>query len=107
MNFESYAIAVIIPAYKVERTIEQVIAGLPAYVRQIIVVDDASPDSSADLVTALAQKDTRLTLLRHAQNQGVGGAMLSGFRKALELQAQIAVKIDGDHQMDAAQIPAL
>lgn len=107
MNFESYAIAVIIPAYKVERTIEQVIAGLPAYVRQIIVVDDASPDSSADLVTALAQKDTRLTLIRHTQNQGVGGAMLSGFRKALELQAQIAVKIDGDHQMDAAQIPAL
>jgi len=70
-------------------------------------VDDASPDSSADLVTAAAKKDKRITLIRHAENQGVGGAMISGFRKALELDAQIVIKIDGDGQMDPAYIPAL
>jgi len=107
MNLESYKIAIIIPAYRVERDIENVLAGLPAYIKHIIIVDDASPDSTADLVAALAQKDIRLTLIRHSQNQGVGGAMISGFRKAMELGAQIAVKLDGDGQMDAAHIPAL
>lgn len=107
MNFERYNIAAVIPAYRVERDIEQVLSELPPYIKHIIVVDDASPDSTADLVTALAQKDIRITLIRHSKNQGVGGAMLTGFRKAMELGAQIAIKLDGDGQMDAVHIPAL
>lgn len=107
MNFADYGIATVIPAYRVEREIESVINGLPSYIKHIIVVDDASPDSSLDLVTATAQKDIRITLIRHSKNQGVGGAMLSGFRKALELGAQIIIKIDGDGQMDSSHIPAL
>ena len=86
---------------------KSVLHGLPAYIKHIIVVDDASPDSSAELVAAAAKKDERITLIRHAQNQGVGGAMVSGFRKALELGAQIVIKLDGDGQMDPAHIPAL
>ena len=107
MNFTNYGIATVIPAYRVERDIESVIRGLPAYIKHIIVVDDASPDSCADLVTAAVQKDIRITLIRHSKNQGVGGAMVSGFRKALELGAQIIIKLDGDGQMDSAHIPAL
>jgi dolichol-phosphate mannosyltransferase len=107
MSFDSCDIAIIIPAYRVERDIEAVLAGLPPYIKHIIVVDDASPDSTAELVSALAQKDTRITLVQHAQNRGVGGAMISGFRKAMELGAQIVVKLDGDGQMDASHIPAL
>jgi glycosyltransferase involved in cell wall biosynthesis len=107
MNFTSYAIATVIPAYRVERDIESVLKNLPAYIKHIIVVDDASPDSSADLVAGAAQKDGRITLIHHTQNQGVGGAMVSGFRKAIELGAQIVIKLDGDGQMDPAHIPAL
>jgi glycosyltransferase involved in cell wall biosynthesis len=107
MNFTKFTIAVVIPAYGVERDIQSVLHGLPAYIKYIIVVDDASPDSSADLVTAAAKKDKRITLIRHAENQGVGDAMISGFRKALELGAQIVIKVDGDGQMDPAYIPAL
>lgn len=107
MNFTNYGIATVIPAYRVERDIESVVSGLPPYIKHIIVVDDASPDSCADLVTAAAQKDSRITLIRHSKNQGVGGAMISGFRKALELGAQIIIKLDGDGQMDSAHIPAL
>jgi dolichol-phosphate mannosyltransferase len=107
MNFTSYAIATVIPAYRVERNIETVLQNLPAYIKHIIVVDDASPDSSADLVAVAAKKDDRITLIRHVENQGVGGAMVSGFRKALELGAQIVIKIDGDGQMDTTHIPAL
>ena len=107
MNFVKLTIAVVIPAYGVERDIQSVLRGLPAYIKHIIVVDDASPDSSANLVTTAAKKDKRITLIRHTENQGVGGAMISGFRKALELGAQIVVKVDGDGQMDPAYIPAL
>jgi len=107
MNFESYKIVIIIPAYRVERDIKTVLAGIPDYIKHIIVVDDASPDSTADVISALSNSDNRLILIRHSQNQGVGGAMVSGFKKALELGAQIAVKIDGDGQMDSTHIPAL
>ena len=107
MNFTSYAIATVIPAYRVERDIESVLQSLPAYIKQIIVVDDASPDSSAGLVAAAAKKDGRITLIHHTANQGVGGAMTAGFRKAIELGAQIVIKIDGDGQMDPVHIPAL
>ena len=107
MNFVEFSIAVIIPAYGVERDIQSVLGGLPAYIKHIIVVNDASPDLSAELVTAAAKVDGRITLINHAKNQGVGGAMVSGFQKALELGAQIAIKLDGDGQMDPNHIPAL
>lgn len=106
MNFESYKIVIIIPAYRVERDIKQVLSGLPDYIKHIIIVDDASPDSTSDVITALSNSDKRLILIRHSHNQGVGGAMISGFKKALELGAQIVIKIDGDGQMDSAYIPA-
>jgi dolichol-phosphate mannosyltransferase len=104
MNFTIYDIAAVIPAYRVEHDIESVLNGLPLYIKHIIVVDDASPDSSADRIATLAKKDI---LIRHIKNQGVGGAMISGFRKALELGVQIIIKLDGDGQMDPAHIPAL
>lgn len=107
INFQSYRIAAVIPAYRVEREIESVLRGLPSYLKHVIVVDDASPDRTSDLVAALAKRDRRLVLIRHERNQGVGSAMVTGFRKALELEAQIVVKIDGDGQMDISHLPDL
>jgi dolichol-phosphate mannosyltransferase len=107
MKFTTHGIATVIPAYRVERDIESVLRGLPEYIKYIIVVDDASTDSTSELVAAAAKKDKRITLIKHTQNQGVGGAMISGFRKALEFGAQIVIKLDGDGQMDPAHIPAL
>lgn len=107
MDFSTNGIVTVIPAYRVQDTIASVLKDLPAYIEHIIVVDDASPDSSANLVAAAAQQDSRIVLVRHEKNQGVGGAMVSGFRKALELGAKIIVKLDGDGQMDPAHIPAL
>ncbi len=106
-DFLQYDIAAVIPCYRVEREIQSVLQKVPAYIKQIIVVDDASPDATRDLVTASAKIDRRITLFRHSSNQGVGGAMITGYRKALELNAQIVVKIDGDDQMDVDHLPAL
>lgn len=82
-----------------------VLSGLPRYVKHIIVVDDASPDGTSEIVEKFAGKDRRVVLVRHAKNQGVGGAMRTGFEKALELGAQVVVKVDGDDQMDLAYLP--
>ena len=100
-------VVAVIPCYRVEAKIGNVLSGVPAYVKHILVVDDASPDETAAIVARAAEKDHRILLLRHAKNQGVGGAMLTGFRKALELGADVVVKIDGDDQMDMAYLPKL
>jgi glycosyltransferase involved in cell wall biosynthesis len=97
----------VIPCYRVEREIQSVLQTIPSDIKHIIVVDDASPDSTADLVAAAAKEDHRILLIRHPSNRGVGGAMITGYRKALELEAQIVVKIDGDGQMDMAYLPRL
>jgi dolichol-phosphate mannosyltransferase len=107
LDFRNYSIAAVIPCYRVEKEIQAVLCALPDYVKHIIVVDDASPDSTPDLVTASAKKDGRISLIRHPSNLGVGGAMVTGYRRALELGAQIVVKIDGDGQMDVEELPAL
>jgi dolichol-phosphate mannosyltransferase len=104
---EKHCIAAVIPCYRVEKEIQSVLQMIPAYIKHIIVVDDASPDSTADLVTARAQEDDRILLIRHSVNQGVGGAMATGYHKALELDAQVVVKIDGDGQMDMEHLPSL
>ena len=83
LDFAEYQIAAVVPAYRVEREIESVLCGLPPYFKYVIVVDDASPDGTWQLVSALAERDHRLVLLRHEHNEGVGGVMVSGFRKSL------------------------
>jgi glycosyltransferase involved in cell wall biosynthesis len=102
---ESRTIAVVIPAYRVEAQIAGVLARMPAFVDALIVVDDASPDHTAE--RAAASGDPRVVVHRHAVNQGVGGAMATGFRAALDAHADVVVKCDGDGQMDPADIAAL
>jgi len=102
---ENRSVAVVVPAYRVERQIGPLLARMPAYVDRVFVVDDASPDATAAVVAAV--KDPRITLLRHQQNQGVGGAMATGYRAALEAEADLIVKCDGDGQMDPDDIRLL
>ena len=106
-RFRDCNIAAVIPCYRVEREISSVLTSLPSYLTHVIVVDDASPDGTLKLVTQFAERDRRILLIRHEKNEGVGGAMITGFRKALELDAQVVVKIDGDGQMDTTYLPDL
>ena len=107
LDFRNYSIAVVIPAYRVEQYIETVLADVPGYIRHIIVVNDASPDSTRQKVEALIPRDARIVLVNHEKNKGVGGAMISGYKKAMELGAQVVVKMDGDGQMSPAYLPDL
>ncbi|KQQ33670.1 glycosyl transferase family 2 [Duganella sp. Leaf126] len=97
-------IAVVIPCYRVRRHILGVLAAIGPEVARIYVVDDACPEQSGALVQT-ACHDRRVVVLHHAENRGVGGAVLSGYRAALADGMRILVKIDGDGQMDPALLP--
>lgn len=100
-------IAVVIPAFRTERHIRDVVSTIPDFVSLIVVVDDRSPDDTAAIVTALQRVDDRVVLHRHEHNQGVGGAVISGYRIARERGADVVVKMDGDGQMDPEQLGRL
>lgn len=106
-GLESLSIAVVIPAYNVAREIAGVLNSLPSFVRHVIVVDDGSQDATSDTVARVAAQQPRVVLLRHVENHGVGGAMVTGFKCALTRGAQIVAKIDGDGQMSPGDLPAL
>lgn len=96
-------IAVVIPAYRVSRHILGVISGIGPEVQSIYVVDDACPDASGALVEREC-RDPRVRVLKHAANQGVGGAVMTGYGAAIAGGASVIVKVDGDGQMDTALI---
>ena len=99
-------IAVVIPSFRVKMHILSVIAGIGEECSLIYVVDDRCPESSGQYVLDHC-RDPRVTVIFHEENQGVGGAVLSGYQQAVADGATVIVKIDGDGQMDPAWIPAL
>ena len=100
-------ISVVIPCYNVSRHIEDVIKQLPSEVNWIIAVNDCSKDDTEKILLRLSEENKKIIFINHEINQGVGGAMITGFKRSIELNSDITIKIDGDNQMDSAYIPAL
>lgn len=99
-------IAVVIPCYREKNHILDVLSSIGPEVSSIFVVDDACPDKTGEFVTQSCT-DPRVQVLVNAENQGVGGATLNGYKAAIEAGADIMVKLDGDGQMDPAAISYL
>ncbi len=99
-------IAAVIPCYRVRNQILDVLKGIGPEVQKIYVVDDACPEASGKLVIENTT-DPRIEVLFHKQNLGVGGAVKTGYRKAMKDGATIIVKLDGDGQMDPHLISRL
>jgi dolichol-phosphate mannosyltransferase len=96
-------VAVVIPSYRVKAPILPLLARIGPEVAQIFVVDDACPDGSGAHVLA-GCNDPRVTVLVHERNQGVGGAVITGYQHAIAAGADVVIKLDGDGQMDPALI---
>ena len=96
-------ICVVIPAYRVKSHLLGVVNSIGPEVTNIIVVDDACPEKSGEYL-ALHSTDPRIEIVFHKVNLGVGGAVKAGYARALELQSNVVVKIDGDGQMDPSKI---
>ncbi|MFN7968787.1 MAG: glycosyltransferase family 2 protein [Acidimicrobiales bacterium] len=103
--YEDRVIAAVVPAHNEAAHIRDVISGLPAIVDHIVIVDDKSADDTAQL--AETSSDPRVRVIRHERNTGVGGAIISGHKLALELGSDIDVIFAGDDQMDPAYLPTL
>ena len=97
------SIAVVIPSFRVTQHILDVLGSIGPEVERIYVIDDACPDGSGELVKKHS-KDERVQVLFHETNQGVGGAVVTGYKAALADNIDVVVKVDGDGQMDPGLI---
>lgn len=100
-------ICCVIPTYKASSTICPVVQNALRYVDAVIVVDDACPQHSGEIVEENFRDNPSVIVIRHDVNRGVGGATKTGLNKALEMGAEIIVKLDADDQMDARYIPSI
>lgn len=107
MEEQGHKIIAVIPAYKVSKFICPLIVSLRGYVSKIVIVDDCCPEGSGKLVEKEFATDPDIEVIFHSVNQGVGGAVITGFEAAIRLNATIVVKVDGDGQMDPSLIPSL
>jgi len=108
--YKGKSVAVVVPAYNEEKLIAQTIESMPALVDWIVVVDDDSADQTAARVEGYLSNPAwrdKLTLLRHTENQGVGGAIAAGYKWARDHKVDVAVVMAGDAQMDPDDLPAL
>ena len=103
--YKDLRVAVVIPAHNEQAHIADVISRMPDLVDHVIVVDDTSTDQTYSL--AMAAADDRTEVIHHEVNKGVGGAIITGHRRALELGSDVMVVMAGDDQMDPQYLPAL
>jgi glycosyltransferase involved in cell wall biosynthesis len=105
--YKDRTLAAIVPCYKEEHQIGKVIATMPPIVDKIVVIDDCSPDNTSAVVRNLAASEPRIVLIRHETNQGVGGAIATGYQWSRDQNMDMAVVMAGDGQMDPADLPVL
>jgi glycosyltransferase involved in cell wall biosynthesis len=105
--YKKKTVCVVVPCYKEETQIGMVIDTMPDFVDKIVVVDDASPDRTGEVLKEIAAKNPKVVPLTHAINQGVGGAIATGYMWARDNDMDMAVVMAGDGQMDPADLPSL
>jgi glycosyltransferase involved in cell wall biosynthesis len=99
---EGKRVAVVVPAYEEEHLVGETLRGIPDVVDRVFVVDDASPDATADRAREAA--DARTEVIVHERNGGVGAAIVTGYKKALAEQIDVVVVMAADNQMDPAEL---
>jgi glycosyltransferase involved in cell wall biosynthesis len=102
---EGKRVAVVVPAHDEEDLIAGTLAEIPQFVDRIYVVDDASTDATAE--RARGRADARVELLRHERNEGVGAAIVTGYRRAFDDGADVVCVMAADGQMDPADLETL
>ena len=98
-------VAVVVPAFHEESLIVETLAGIPKSVDRIIVVDDASKDATAE--RARSTGDPRVEVIVHERNGGVGAAIVTGYKRAIEERIDVTVVMAGDNQMDPDELESI
>ncbi len=105
--YKDKKICVVIPAYNEETQIGNVIETMPAFVDRMVIIDDCSKDRTVEIARGYKQSNSKIELIVHAENQGVGGAIASGYKWARDNGYDATAVMAGDGQMDPADLPAL
>jgi glycosyltransferase involved in cell wall biosynthesis len=103
--YQNHRIAVVVPAFNEADKIAQTLASIPAFVDDVIVVDDGSRDNTAALAAAFVRHG--LEVVGHTENLGVGAAIVTGYRRALALGCDVVAVMAGDSQMCPGDLPGL
>ena len=103
--YKDKIISVVIPCHNEETQIGKVIETMPDVVDKIVIIDDVSDDKTIEVVKKYLPKDKRIILIEHEKNQGVGGAIASGYKWSRDNDIDVAVVFAGDAQMDPDDLP--
>jgi glycosyltransferase involved in cell wall biosynthesis len=102
--YEGRTVAVVVPAYNEEALVGSTVSGIPAFVDNIIVVDDSSKDETA---VRAQNADKRVEVIAHERNQGVGAAIVTGYRRAIAIGVDVTCVMAADGQMDPDDLETL
>ena len=102
---EGKRVAVVVPAHDEQELIATTLAGIPAFVDRIYVVDDGSRDATAE--RARASGDPRVEVIPHDRNRGVGAAIVTGYKRALADGIDVTAVMAADNQMDPGDLGML
>ncbi len=105
--YKNKTIGVNVPAFNEEKLIGKVITTMPDFVDKIIIVNDCSADNTKTIIENFAKSDSRIILINHSTNQGLGKSLIDGYLKSLELNLDITTVMAGDAQMDPLDLPAI
>ncbi|MBN2004644.1 MAG: glycosyltransferase family 2 protein [Anaerolineae bacterium] len=97
--YKDHKIAVVVPAYNEEDLILETLSGIPVYVDSIIVVNDASADKTAELLQRQSQADSRIRVITHETNKGLGQSLIDGYVDSKNSDLDITAVMAGDNQM--------
>lgn len=98
--YRDKSICVVVPAYNEATQIGKVIETMPDYVDRVFIVDDLSKDKTVEVVKEYQKKNIKIQLIKHEVNQGVGGAIATGYINARDNDIDVTVVMAGDGQMD-------
>ena len=105
--FNKKSICIVVPAYNESSQIGKVIETMPDFVDGIVIIDDASQDDTTEIVRQHQKEDSRVELIQHPQNQGVGGAISTGYKWARDKGYDVTAVMAGDGQMDPTDLPKI
>ncbi len=105
--YKDFSICVVIPCYNEETQIKKVIETMPGYVDKIVVVDDLSTDKTVEIVQEIIRHNSRVSMIVHDKNSGVGAAIASGYKFAKNEDLDLAVVMAGDGQMNPNDLSVL
>jgi glycosyltransferase involved in cell wall biosynthesis len=102
--YEGRTVAVVVPAYNEEALVGSTVEGIPSFVDRIIVVDDGSKDATVERAKA---GDPRVEVIRHESNEGVGAAIVTGYKRAIAEEFEVTAVMAADGQMDPDDLETL